>query len=378
MKRTNYFRGIAADSVWVVWLGALMLGGVLAVTPARGQAAPDDDFLRGYATSVLESRFRVHPSTLIVREGTLIVGGRDLEPGNREEIKLALEEIEGIRRVLILEEGDSWEGEAGKLAGRARPSSGGEFLPAGHLFRPLIADQRWPHFSATLQNYHEDDELENVGAVSLGATIPLYENDFFDGAGRWSLSVEGVVFSIFDLDTRSKDLVNSDYWAGIPMSYAWNGFSAVGRVYHQSSHLGDEYLLRNPVDRIDLNYEGLDFRLSYDFFGDLLRAYGGGGYIFSKNPDDLKPWSTQCGFELRCPRTFFKYFRPVAALDLQSREENDWDLDWSARVGVQLDAEKLQGRTLHILFEYFQGHSPNGQFFARDIEYLGVGVHFYL
>jgi hypothetical protein len=30
-----------------------------------------------------------------------------------------------------------------------------------------------------------------------------------------------------------------------------------------------------------------------------------------------------------------------------------------------------------VLLEYFNGNSPNGQFFDRTIEYFGPGVHFY-
>jgi hypothetical protein len=36
------------------------------------------------------------------------------------------------------------------------------------------------------------------------------------------------------------------------------------RVLHQSSHLGDEFLLRNRTTRINLSYEALDLLLSYE------------------------------------------------------------------------------------------------------------------
>ena len=355
---------------WATGVCLLLAGLVHAQTP-------DDQFAHGYATSVLEQQFKIHPPSLAVHEGTVTMSVQDLGDAERDEVQVALERIPGVRRVVFLENGATLKRGTATVANESTTPEGGEFLPAGHLFRPLMADQRWPHFSAIWQVYQKDDELRNVGAVSLGATIPLYENNFW-GAGRWSLGAEAVVFSVFDLDTKSRDLVNSDYLVGIPFSYAHNGFSAVARAYHQSSHLGDEYLLRNPVTRIDLSYEAIDLRLSRDFFDKLLRLYGGGGYIVDKTPNTLEPWSAQWGIELRSPRTIFNYFRPVAALDMQTREETDWDLDWSARVGVQLDAERLQGRTLQLLFEYFQGHSPNGQFYERSIEYVGLGIHFYL
>jgi hypothetical protein len=150
------------------------------------------------------------------------------------------------------------------------------------------------------------------------------------------------------------------------------------RLYHQSSHLGDEFLLRNRVDRINVSYEGVDARVSYDLFKKVARIYAGGGYILRRDPEDLGRWSAQGGLELRSPRTIFrKHMRPVAAVDLQHREDTDWDADVSVRAGVQFEAEKLKDRNLQLMLEYYHGHSPHGQFFDRRIEYWGVGIHFH-
>ena len=48
------------------------------------------------------------------------------------------------------------------------------------------------------------------------------------------------------------------------------------RLFHQSSHLGDEFLLRTQTQRVNLSYESVDLRFSYEI-GDVLRLYGGGG-----------------------------------------------------------------------------------------------------
>lgn len=34
-------------------------------------------------------------------------------------------------------------------------------------------------------------------------------------------------------------------------------------------------------------------------------------------------------------------------------------------------------RNLQILVEYFNGHSPSGQFYRDKIEYIGLGAHFH-
>jgi hypothetical protein len=135
---------------------------------------------------------------------------------------------------------------------------------------------------------------------------------------------------------------------------------------------------RTGGNRLNLSYEGADLQMSLDLFKKVVRLYGGGGYLFRTNPDDLKRWSAQGGLELRSPHSFFnKHIRPIAGVDVQSREESNWKADVSARVGVQFESEKLRDRYLQLLLEYYQGRSPNGQFFTRTIEYWGIGLHFY-
>src|SRR2546429_8496104 len=96
------------------------------------------------------------------------------------------------------------------------------------------------------------------------------------GRGWWEVGVQAGVFAVFDLDAFSKDLVNADYLVAFPLSYRYADFSAMLRVFHQSSHLGDEFLLRTKTNRVNLSYESVDLKLSYDF-GDLVRVYGGTG-----------------------------------------------------------------------------------------------------
>jgi len=261
---------------------------------------------------------------------------------------------------------------AGQAVESQVPRRGLEVLPKGLLFSPLIADPRWPHFSAVYQRFHDDARLDNAAIASLGETISLLRGPLGEKGGAWEIGIQAGVFSLFDLDAPSTDLVNSDYIVGFPFSYRARNFSAMARLYHQSSHLGDEFLIENRVERVNLSYEAVDVRLSYEVT-DWLRLYGGGGYIVRGDPSDLEPWSTQMGVELRSPKTFLKgSLRPLAAVDVQYREQNDWHADLSARAGVQFEKLPLFDRRIQLLLEYFNGKSPNGQFYEHHIQYLAV------
>src|SRR5205823_11041660 len=66
-------------------------------------------------------------------------------------------------------------------------------LPGGSLFKPLIADPRWPHFAASYQHHLRDPQLVDVAAVSFGETFSLYRDRL--GRGWWEVGVQAGVRS---------------------------------------------------------------------------------------------------------------------------------------------------------------------------------------
>lgn len=254
-----------------------------------------------------------------------------------------------------------------------------EVLPRGKLFDPLLADPRWPQFSVALQDYGGHEGLNAVAAVSVGGELPFYQAPV--GGGAWGVGLQAAIFALFDLNAESKDLINADYRVGIPISWRMGLTSAQLRLYHQSSHLGDEYLLRsaeNRASRVNLSYEAVDLKLSRELFDGVLRVYGGGGVLFDQDPADLDPGMLQAGAELRGPWTFADgLLRPVAAVDLQSIEARNWHVDVSARAGLELASSIDRTYTLQLMLEYYRGRNPNGQFFVRDADFYGIGLHAY-
>lgn len=340
-------------------------------------ARPDDRYLEGYAAATLDIRFGLKDLRPRVRNGVLVLDPARLGGRDPRAVAAALNSIEGLRVVVGREDRTQAAAPAGKVP--AAPTEDYRraigWLPPAKLFDPLIADPRWPRFSASIQFYQDDPVLDTVGSINVGATIPLYGWEAFDA--QWQLGLQGGVFSIFNMNAPSTDLVNADYFAALPLSVRKGEFSAQARLFHQSSHLGDEFLLRNPVNRINLSYEGTDLLLSWDF-GQVLRLYGGGGGLFHTDPSDLKPWFVHGGFQLTSPYPLYtELLYPVAALDIQADEQEGWDANFSARAGVEFRSEWLASRRLQLLFEYYNGHSPNGQFFQWNIEYFGTGLHFF-
>ena len=360
---------------WLQWVFLTVF--VCHVSPgfvaSASAASARDDYIAGYATAVVEREMRLAGRDLSVKDGVITISSADLSAPEREKLVAALSAIPGVLRIDIADPKDL----AGTQPAARTTTTIDEKLPVGFLppsllFKPLIADPRWPHFSLAYRNYIGDKEIKNVGSANFGESIALYRGNGPFG-GQWETGLQAAVSSIFDLDSNSLDLINSDYFVGLFGGYRVGNFSLFSRLLHQSSHLGDQYQLRAGTN--NLSYEGFDLKLSYDF-GRMLRLYGGGGILFDQDPSDLKPWSTQIGAEFRSPWTYFGgSVTPLAGLDLQNRQESHWRTDVSLRAGVEFASPTVLDRRLQLFVQYFNGRSPNGQFYGRAIQYLGLGLH---
>jgi hypothetical protein len=365
-----------------MWLrqACLALFLVLGAAPAVAAAVADDGYIEGYVTAILQREFSLVVPSLRVRNGVITLDAADIASVDHARLVAELERIPGVARVEVRPAGAPpvVVEPPPPPAPAEPPPITSEYqvglLPGNVLFKPLIADPRWPHFSASWQSYVGDPQLENAGSATFGESFALYRGKAW--GVWWEVGVHAGVFALFDLDASSADLVNADYMVGVPLSLRYADFSAMLRLLHQSSHLGDEFLLRTRTNRVNLSYQSVDAKLSYEL-AEIFRVYGGGGYLFGQEPSSIKPWSIQYGAELTSPWPARPArWRPIAAVDVQHRENNDWWGDVSIRAGIQIEGVLLT-RKLQILFEYFTGYSPNGQFYTDRIKYYGLGAHFH-
>ena len=356
----------------------------ILLLPSLSFANPQEDaYIAGYAAGVLKQQLQLELPTLQVKDGVIILPVATLSSADQALASSELAKIPGVTAVQTTETALPVTTKATiESAYTSHPDllpTG--LLPDGHLFKPLLADTRWAHFSAAYRNFQGDNfDGNNIASVSFGETIPFYRGTFGQSRVQWEGGLQAGVFSDFNLDASSSDLLNTDFIVSAYGSARVGQFSAFGRIYHQSSHLGDEFLLRKQntkFERVNLSYEGADLKLSYELpYG--IRLYGGGGGLFDKEPSALRTWSAQYGVEFRSPwRIDFLSMRPIIAADIKHYDENNWSTDVSARAGVEFNNLQVLGRKLQILGEYYNGYSPSGQFYKQKVEYLGVGAHYH-
>lgn len=249
-----------------------------------------------------------------------------------------------------------------------------EFFPSLPLFKPLIADPKQPRFFASIYRYDSNVDRFTMASVGFGENFGLLRWGDLATESAWQLSLEAGAFSQFNLDAPSDDLLNTDFNIGFPLAFRYGSFSMRFHLYHQSSHLGDELLLRADPDRINLSFESFETLLSYEFGG--WRLYGGGEYLIRREPDDLKRGIAHAGLEYRGLAPVGDLGGLVGGIDVQAMEEHDWSTDISVKLGLQLQRPNPSNRRIRLLLEGFKGHSPYGQFFRDRIAYYGIGLFF--
>jgi hypothetical protein len=342
--------------------------------PAVAADRAGDEFLTGYIVSILDRDLHWERDSYILKivngVATITLFKDDLM--RREATDKQLRTIDGLQGItIVVKPADAAKPEAvGSFMGI---TGQGEAFPTGDLFRPLIADPKQPQFFVSFNHFRSSGVQYTMASVGFGETFGIYRFLGSREGDGLQLSVEGALFAQFNLSTPSYDLINADYTIGIPVTYRYGDNSLRFRIYHQSSHLGDELLLSaNHPKRVNLSYESTEIIYSREWRE--WRVYGGGEYLVHKEPVDLEPMNAHWGIEYCGSKPVVWNGRPVAGVDMKSFQEHNWSIDTSAKFGVEFGHVNPGQRRLRLMAEWYKGFDPHGQFYNNKVEYYGMGV----
>lgn len=358
---------------------ALLILTLVLAQGARSQELPDnprDAYLAGAMTLWLEQSLGWRPGSyrITVRDGLVIIQLPEEDTERRAALDAAALPIEGIEGINVVIGEDELisptRQQVYSFLGLAPDTIP---FPTGDIFWPLLADPKQPEFFVSARRYRVEGAYYTTAAVGYGETFGLYRQTGARAGDGLQISLAGGLFAQFDLGAPSFDLVNADYTIGLPITYRNGDQSMRLRFYHQSSHLGDEFLLRVNPERINLSFEALEFIYSYDF--NRLRLYGGGEYMVHHEPADLEPLSLHGGVEYRGRNILWNSGRWLVALDVKSWQQHDWSPDMSIAIGSEFGSPQPGRRRMRVMLEGYRGHNPHGQFYDSRIYYAGLGIY---
>jgi hypothetical protein len=244
-----------------------------------------------------------------------------------------------------------------------------QWLPDGLIYRSYLAGVKEPRFASAFM--HEKD-LGWIWDIALGGRVGVlrYGDERSDRPDGWELDFEGAAFPRLDLE-HDMDVVAVDYRAGVPLTYGCGPFQAKFAYYHLSSHLGDEFMLRNPGwTRINYVRDSLVLGTSY-YPAESLRLYGEAAWAF-RTDGGAKPWEFQFGIDFSPIAPRGGHGSPFAAINGHLYQ----DLDFSGHLVVETGWQ-WRGKSGHLMrvgLEYYAGKSDQYEFFNRYEEKVGLAM----
>lgn len=250
----------------------------------------------------------------------------------------------------------------------------GRFLPELSPFFPTMLAQ--PHILGYSAGYRSADKIfKSTLPVSIGDQFSLFQFKITSSSNLY-LGIEACVWAIFEAKYQSLSLINADYYVALPLTYIKDKLSARLRFFHESSHLGDEFLLETKIKRVNPSMEGVDISLAYEVMDDLVCFIGYRNIFRSDDSFHVKPSCFYYGFNyflnFATLQTFHVQAKPYLGVYFTNQENNHWGFDGSVAFGYQWN--KCYGRKLRIYLMGHDGYSAEGQFARRKSKYVSINL----
>ena len=214
---------------------------------------------------------------------------------------------------------------------------------------------------------------ESEAEVALGENFPVLA--LREGPRPISLGFGTQVYGRFSLGDRKSALISNDWVVGLNTTAALGAWTLTGEIYHESSHLGDEYGDRFDASRLDWTREVAAAWVSYG--PGVVRLTGNLSYVLIDELDLERPGAALGVDYVGRPvgRFFGGRVRPAAGVFFEGAAATSWRISGSARLGITI-APELGGRELGVGLIAHDGLSTQRQFFRHESRYIGAELRF--
>ncbi|OGS56165.1 MAG: hypothetical protein A3J79_10115, partial [Elusimicrobia bacterium RIFOXYB2_FULL_62_6] len=246
------------------------------------------------------------------------------------------------------------------------------FPPAHELFAPLLADSSDPHFAFSLG---AEEQQRGIARVDLGDYLGIYRLALPGELGAVQLNIGGAIFTRFD--AVSHDIQVIDYYGNVPVDIRMGRAAARLMFYHDSSHLGDDYLKERGIQTIAHSWEALRGILAFNPVKPL-RLYGGYTKALHTKPAWAGYQAVQGGVEIYFNTSANAHWHPYWANDIQVWERTAWDPLWTSQLGLKTAADYSKGRGITYFVQVMKGPRLEGQFYTQTETVWSAGLKFAL
>ncbi|MBX3434851.1 MAG: DUF1207 domain-containing protein [Pirellulales bacterium] len=244
-----------------------------------------------------------------------------------------------------------------------------QLLPQGLIYRTYLAGVKESRFGG-VWNY--DNGNGRILDVTLGGQAPLLRYGSLSGTRPegWQIGLEGAGQVRLDRDEES-DVEATDYRFGVPITWGDAIHQTKFAFYHLSSHLGDEFLLKQPTFP-RLNYSQNVLVYGHSLYPvDNWRVYGEVG--FGVADEIAKPWQFQFGLEWAPERMTGFRGAPFFAANAHLREEVDFGGSLTAQTGWAWRSSETSG-LFRLGLQYYTGKNEQFSLYDDSEQKAGFGI----
>jgi Protein of unknown function (DUF1207) len=213
---------------------------------------------------------------------------------------------------------------------------------------------------------------EHEGEVIVGENFPIVT--LKGGQQPIVLGFGSQVYGRFSLTDSKTALISTDWVVGLNTTAALHSWAFTLEVFHESSHLGDEYGDRFPSDRLDWTREVLAGWASYAV--GVWRFMAGASYVLM---DELglpaSAGSLAIDYRGKALRLGGGELRPVAGIFTEAGAATRWRVSTSAKLGLAF-ATGAKSHDVSLGLIAHNGLSTQRQFFREESQYIGVEIRF--
>jgi hypothetical protein len=208
---------------------------------------------------------------------------------------------------------------------------------------------------------------EREGEVVLGENLPLLA--LKRGPRPIIMGIGSQAYGRFSLDDSKTALISIDWVAGLNTTAFLGQWALTLQLYHESSHIGDEYADHFGTGRLDWSQEVIAGWASYTT-GDL-RLTGGASYVLDDGLGLPRP-AAALGFDFHGHRhaSLDRTIEPVLGFYTEATSATRWRLSNSAKLGVALPGPGSSRLGVAVIAH--DGLSTQRQFFREASQYLGL------
>lgn len=245
-----------------------------------------------------------------------------------------------------------------------------QVAPSGIIYRSYLAGPHEPRIGITPffspnHAYWDATVGGRGGLLRYGDRQPIHPQG-------WQLDVYGAAIVRMDAQNQ-QDLDASDFVFGFPLTYGVGNWQFKFGYAHLSSHLGDEFAIRNDGaldNRINYVRDGIVSGVSW-FPIAACRLYAEFDWALH-NSGGSHPFHFQFGNEFSRPGPTGLRGSPFLALNGRMRQEVDYGGDITAQTGWLWRGDT--GKVVRIGGHYYQGKSSQSQFYQLSEQQIGMGL----